>query len=67
MYKFFFILLTLPISSNCQEDFLYKNQINWFSLEDAEILSKKEDKYMLIFLRKSEYCDKMTILFQIFL
>ena len=61
MYKFFFILLILPISSNCQEDFADKNQINWFSLEDAEILSKKEDKYMLIFFYREncEYCEKM--------
>ena len=53
--------MILPFIFNGQEDFVEKKQINWFSLEDAEILSKKNNKNMLLFFYREncEYCEKM--------
>jgi thioredoxin-related protein len=53
--------MILPFISNSQEDCVDKEQIHWFSLEDAEILSKKNNKNMLLFFYREncEYCEKM--------
>lgn len=61
MYNFLFILMIVPFISNSQEYLVEKEQIHWFSLEDAEILSKKNDKNMLLFFYREncEYCEKM--------
>ena len=52
--------MILPFIFNGQEDFVEKKQINWFSLEDAEILSKKNDKNMLLFFYR-ENCADMAL------
>ena len=49
MYNFLFILMIVPFISNSQEDLVEKEQIHWFSLEDAEILSKKNDRICCFF------------------